>query len=218
IYNIKLSFTIICLILINKLQIEIENRNKQILEFNENFQTINDTRIEKQLVKNILLSYFHTPIDKQQEVIPILSALVGFTQEEYQKVMNAISNNYNNSASTNWLTGWLNTNSSKPRIQSNISFDQSDKSFTELLIQYVDQQSVDTFSQPISNFNTDEYKNHQNLNNSSVSTSDNFTHYPRDTQLITVSSTTSNVEQDINIDNQSSLPTASINVDELLTV
>ncbi|CAF1028998.1 unnamed protein product [Rotaria sordida] len=205
-------------LLINKLQIEIENRNKQILEFNENFQTINDTRIEKQLVKNILLSYFHTPIDKQQEVIPILSALVGFTQEEYQKVMNAISNNYNNSASTNWLTGWLNTNSSKPRIQSNISFDQSDKSFTELLIQYVDQQSVDTFSQPISNFNTDEYKNHQNLNNSSVSTSDNFTHYPRDTQLITVSSTTSNVEQDINIDNQSSLPTASINVDELLTV
>ena len=41
--------------------------------------------MEKQLVKNILLSYFHTPIDKRQEVVPLLGALVGFTQEEYQK-------------------------------------------------------------------------------------------------------------------------------------
>ncbi|CAF2908409.1 unnamed protein product [Rotaria sp. Silwood2] len=205
-------------LLINKLLIEIDKKNKQILEYNENFQTINDTRVEKQLVKNILLSYFHTPIDKQQEVIPILSALVGFTQEEYQKVMNIISNNCNNNTSTNWLTSWLSINSSKPKIQSNISFDQSNKSFTELLIQYVDQQSVNTFPQAISNFNTDECNNHQNLNNSTVSTSDNSMHFPRDKQLNTIDSTTSNVEQNINIHNQSPLPTSSTIVDGLLTV
>ena len=94
-------------LLTNQLQIEIEN-----------FQTINNTRVEKQLVKNILLSYFHTPIDKQQEVIPLISALVGFTQDEYQKAMNAISNNYNNSTSTSWLTGWLGANSPKIKTQS----------------------------------------------------------------------------------------------------
>ncbi|CAF3367240.1 unnamed protein product [Rotaria sp. Silwood1] len=205
-------------LLINKLQTEIDHNNEQILAYNENFQTTNDTRVEKQLVKNILLSYFHTPIDKQQEVIPILSALVGFTQEEYQKVMNAISNNCNNSTSTSWLTGWLSTNSSKPKLQSNISYDQSNKSFTELLIQYVDQQSVDTFPQPTSNINTNECNNHQNSNNSIVPTSDNSTHFPCDKQLVTVGSTTSNIEQDINIHNQSSLPTPSTIVDGLLTV
>ncbi|CAF3277762.1 unnamed protein product, partial [Rotaria sp. Silwood2] len=31
-------------LLINKLLIEIDKKNKQILEYNENFQTINDTR------------------------------------------------------------------------------------------------------------------------------------------------------------------------------
>ncbi|CAF5061647.1 unnamed protein product, partial [Rotaria socialis] len=61
-------------ILINKLQIEIDHKDKQIFGYNKNFEATNDTRVEKQLVKNILLSYFHTPIDKQQQVIPILSA------------------------------------------------------------------------------------------------------------------------------------------------
>jgi hypothetical protein len=52
-------------LLINNLQIEIDSKTKQIIEFDENFQTTNNSRVEKQLVKNILLSYFHTPINKQ---------------------------------------------------------------------------------------------------------------------------------------------------------
>ena len=74
---------------------------------------MNNTRVEKQLVKNILLSYLHTPTDKQQEVLPLLSALVGFTEEEYQKAMHAISNNYTNNTNTSWLTGWLSATSPK---------------------------------------------------------------------------------------------------------
>jgi chromosome segregation ATPase len=105
-------------LLINQLQLEIDSKSKQIIEYDENFQTTNNSRVEKQLVKNILLSYLHTPIDKQQEVIPLLGALVGFTQEEYQKALNAIANNYNNTSSTSWLTGWLGVNSSKTNIQS----------------------------------------------------------------------------------------------------
>ncbi len=108
-------------LLINQLQLEIDSKTKQIIEYNENFQITNNLRVEKQLVKNILLSYFHTPIDKQQEVIPLLGALVDFTQEDYQKAMNAIENNYNNTANTNWLTTWLGANSSKTKIQSETS-------------------------------------------------------------------------------------------------
>jgi hypothetical protein len=101
----------------NRLKDEINHKDKQILKYEENFQLTNGTRVEKQLVKNILLSYFHTPIDKQQEVIPLLGGLVGFTQEEYQKAMDAISNNYNNSTGSSWLTGWLTTNTVKTKTQ-----------------------------------------------------------------------------------------------------
>ncbi|CAF3557882.1 unnamed protein product [Rotaria socialis] len=205
-------------ILINKLQIEIDHKDKQILEYSKIFETTNDTRVEKQLVKNILLSYFHTPIDKQQQVIPILSALVGFTQEEYQKVIHSISNNYNNTTSNNWLTGWLSANSSKPKTQSNNSLDQSNKSFAELLIQYVEQQSLDAFSETLSNSNTHECNIHQNPPNSSLSTSDKSTYVSTDQQLTTTISTVSIVEDDINIDNPPSLPKSSILVDDLLKI
>jgi len=94
-------------LLIQKLQTEIDCKTHQIIEYSQDLQTTDNTRVEKQLVKHILLSYFNTPIDKKQEVIPILGALLGFTQEEYQKAMNALLNNYNNSTGTNWLTGWL---------------------------------------------------------------------------------------------------------------
>jgi hypothetical protein len=101
---------------INQLQKEIDN-----------FQAINNTRVEKQLVKNILLSYFHTPIDKQQEVIPLISALVGFTQEECQKAMNAISNNNNNNTNSSWLTGWLGANPSRTKTQFETTAHHPDK-------------------------------------------------------------------------------------------
>jgi hypothetical protein len=63
-------------------------------------------------VKNILLSFFHTPIDKRQEVIPLLGALVGFTQEEYKKAIDATSTNNSNNAKggSGWLGGWLGGN------------------------------------------------------------------------------------------------------------
>lgn len=101
---------------------EIVNRDSfiaklqsEITQSNENFQLANNSRVEKQLVKNILLSYFHTPIDKQQEVVPLLGALVGFTQDEYQKAIDAINSNINGTGS--WLTGWLGTSSAKTKTQ-----------------------------------------------------------------------------------------------------
>jgi hypothetical protein len=108
------------------LQLDIDLKNKQIIESDENFQTTNNSRVEKQLVKNIILSYFNTPIDKQQEVLPLIGALVGFTQEEYQKAMNAIANNYNTGGSS-WLTGWLGSTSSKPKTQSETPVYHPDK-------------------------------------------------------------------------------------------
>lgn len=114
-------------LLLTQLQTDIDTKKKQISDYEDALQTTNGARVDKQLVKNILLSYFNTPIDKQQEAIPIIGALVGFTQDEYHKVLNAVSNNSNNTTSTNWLTGWLGTNASKSKTTSNSSFDQTNK-------------------------------------------------------------------------------------------
>jgi len=73
-------------------------------------------------VKNILLSYFHTSFDKRQEVIPLLGALVGFTQEEYKKAIDSLSTNNSNNArrGSSWLTGWLGKNSGAPGGRANL--------------------------------------------------------------------------------------------------
>ncbi|UJR16437.1 hypothetical protein I4U23_003339 [Adineta vaga] len=174
-------------LLITQLQSDINSKIQQIVTCQENFQSSNGTRVEKQLVKNILLSYFQTPIDKQQEVIPILSALVGFTKDEYDKTMDAISTNYANSTSSGWLSGWLGGYSVRPKMQSNI---HSDKSFAELLIQYVDQQSTTTILNP------DECNAKSSLSSTSATEEQ------------------SNVEQD----NTSPTQSTSINIDKILTI
>ncbi|CAF4597233.1 unnamed protein product, partial [Rotaria magnacalcarata] len=49
---------------------------------------------------------------KRQEVIPLLGALVGFTQDEYKRAIDATSTNNSNSpkGGSGWLTGWLGGN------------------------------------------------------------------------------------------------------------
>ena len=111
-------------ILITRLQTDI-------VDYDTNSHTTTNTRVEKQLVKNILLSYFQTPIDKQQEVIPILSALVGFTQEEYDRVMHVLGNNYNHNTGSSWLTSWLGANPSRTNTHSNAPVYHPDKVSTQ---------------------------------------------------------------------------------------
>lgn len=95
---------------LEKLRDEVRLKENQISEIEEKSRN-SGTRVEKQLVKNILLSFFQTPLDKQFEVLPILGALVDFTQEDYQKAVDALSTHQTNSS---WLGGWLGT--SKPKL------------------------------------------------------------------------------------------------------
>ena len=102
-------------LLINTFRNEIHEKDKKIQQYEFNLRDLQSTsgsRVEKHLVKNILLSYFHTPVDKRQEVVPLLGALVGFTQEEYKKAIDATSNNNSNNprGASGWLTGWLGGN------------------------------------------------------------------------------------------------------------
>jgi hypothetical protein len=115
----------------------LTQENNELLAEREKTRLSHSARVvDQQLVKNILLSYFHTPVDKQLEVLPLLGALVGFTPDECQ---NAIA--VHQQTSNGWFTGWLGTPTSKlvtpPPPPAN-------PSFAELLIQYVDQQSTES--------------------------------------------------------------------------
>jgi hypothetical protein len=106
-------------LLIHTLRNEIQEKDKRIQQYEHSLRDLQSTsgsRVEKQLVKNILLSYFHTPVDKRQEVIPLLGALVGFTQEEYKKAIDSLSTHNSNSprGGSGWLTGWLGGNPPAP--------------------------------------------------------------------------------------------------------
>ncbi|UJR30030.1 hypothetical protein I4U23_017575 [Adineta vaga] len=155
--------------LLTTLRNEIYEKDKLIQQYEYNLRDLQSTsgsRVEKQLVKNILLSFFHTPVDKRQEVIPLLGALVGFTQEEYRKAIDATSTNNSNQGKggSGWLTGWLagsptgpGANPARTRTQSETPVYDPNKSFAELLIQFVDQQSANNPQHPAAKFNTEEY-------------------------------------------------------------
>ncbi|CAF2808986.1 unnamed protein product [Rotaria sp. Silwood2] len=226
-------------LLINTLRNEIQDKDKQIQQYEYNFRDLQSTsgsRVEKQLVKNILLSYFHTPVNKRQEVIPLLGALVGFTQDEYKKAIDAQSTNPSNSpkGGSSWLTGWLGgnpagggggggPNAARTRTQSETPVYDPNKSFTELLIQYVDQQSTNNPQHPTAKFNTDEYLHrhdsnvaaggHHLIRKSSLSTSPNpfinssYLHFNKQSSAVVLP--TSNISQNITNINPPPLPSSS---------
>ncbi|CAF4670489.1 unnamed protein product [Rotaria sp. Silwood1] len=223
-------------LLINTLRNEIHDKDKKIQQYEYNLRDLQSTsgsRVEKQLVKNILLSYFHTPVNKRQEVIPLLGALVGFTQDEYKKAIDAASTNQSNSpkGGSSWLTGWLagnsagggGANSARARTQSETPVYDPNKSFTELLIQYVDQQSTNNLQQPTAKFNTDEYLHrhdsnvgaggHHLIRKSSLSTSQNpfvnSSHLHLNKQSSAIVLPTSNTSQNITNINLPPLPSSS---------
>ncbi|CAF3483968.1 unnamed protein product [Rotaria socialis] len=227
--------------LINTLRNQIHTKDEKIQQYEYNLRDLQSTsgsRVEKQLVKNILLSYFHTPVNKRQEVIPLLGALVGFTQDEYKRAIDATSTNNNNSpkGGSGWLGGWLGgnvaagggggTNPARARTQSETPVYDPNKSFTELLIQYVDQQSTNNLQHPTAKFNTDEYLHrydsnvggasgagHNLLRKSSVSASANpfvnSSHLHSNKPSSAVVLPTLNGSQNITILNPPPLPSAS---------
>ena len=66
-------------------------------------------------------------MNKQQEVIPLLGALVGFTQEEYQKAIDALATHYQHNTSTGWFSGWLGANAARSTLSKDTPVYHPDK-------------------------------------------------------------------------------------------
>ncbi|KAK4469473.1 hypothetical protein MN116_007021 [Schistosoma mekongi] len=97
-----------------------------------------DARIDKLLVKNLLLSYLQLPANQRSNAIRVIGSLLGFSEEDYLKIGNE-------SGALPKLMKWVrNTVSSLPSGPPKdvlLSSNNNDKTFTELLLAFLEEES-----------------------------------------------------------------------------
>ncbi|RDD40166.1 Thyroid receptor-interacting protein 11 [Trichoplax sp. H2] len=99
-------------------------------------QTSNQARVDKILVKNMLVSYLTVSNNKKGDALKVLSNILELTDDEKSKVgLNA--------PNRSWVTSWLGF-SSQPQEQSVQAAPNSDQSFTELFIKFLESESSST--------------------------------------------------------------------------
>lgn len=100
--------------------------------FNE-VQKLNDKYVEKEIIKNLVIGYIKVPqSNEKKQVLKLMATLLDFNQTELDQA--------EQSADSKWFGGLL-TKSTPVKNSKNSTTDSAGKSFTELLIQYVDRES-----------------------------------------------------------------------------
>lgn len=100
--------------------------------FNE-IQKLNDKYVEKDIIKNLVIGYIKVPqTNEKKQVLKLMATLLDFSPTELEQA--------EQSSDSKWFGGLLakSTPAKNQKISAN---EASGKSFTELLIQYVDRES-----------------------------------------------------------------------------
>uniref|UniRef100_A0A5S6QWY9 GRIP domain-containing protein n=1 Tax=Trichuris muris TaxID=70415 RepID=A0A5S6QWY9_TRIMR len=96
------------------LESEVVDRERRIMTLEkqmEQMQIVYDGKIDKDIIKNLLMGYFTAPTGKKSEVVHLLGSVLGFTEEEFSRIRNF----------TEGGSGWLNflNSGTSPAVQSN---------------------------------------------------------------------------------------------------
>ncbi|CAH8498899.1 unnamed protein product [Heterobilharzia americana] len=126
---------------IMRLETKVKKRDTEIDELRERLTKMavdTDARIDKILIKNLLVSYLQLPANQRYNGIRVIGNLLGFSDEDYLKVNN-------NSGTLPKLMGWVRTAVSNlpsgPPENVLLSSGNADKSFTELLLAFLEEES-----------------------------------------------------------------------------
>ncbi|XP_028396322.1 thyroid receptor-interacting protein 11-like isoform X2 [Dendronephthya gigantea] len=111
---------------IGNLELDLQSSHDKLRKLTSN----SDNRIEKGLMKNMLLAYFNTSEHKRCEVVGILGHILNFTEEEIKKV----GTGSHPLQSTGWFSGLLSYSGSNQS-------QQHDKSFSELFVSFLEKES-----------------------------------------------------------------------------
>ncbi|CAH8522635.1 unnamed protein product [Schistosoma haematobium] len=97
-----------------------------------------DARIDKVLIKNLLLSYLQLPANQRSSAIRVIGSLLEFSDEDYLKIGNE-------SGTLPKLMKWVRTTVSNlpsgPPKDVLLSSNNNDKTFTELLLAFLEEES-----------------------------------------------------------------------------
>jgi chromosome segregation ATPase len=121
---------------------EVLLREKQLLKVEEELNKMtssNEAKVDKVVIKNLFLGYFHTPTNKRREVLQLIGKVLNFSQEEMAQASSE------SSQSRGWLgLGGLlkrtppHPTSSPPTTPHRTSID---KSFSELFVKFLEKES-----------------------------------------------------------------------------
>ncbi|XP_048586142.1 thyroid receptor-interacting protein 11-like isoform X2 [Nematostella vectensis] len=126
---------------------EIDNYKAQVAKLEEDLQvchvrirditTSNDNKVDKPLLKNLLIGYFHTPEAKRADVIHVIGGLLGFTVGE----MKEIGSGSQPPSQGGWISSLLPFGGPRSPGPKKPTFSGMDKSFTELFVNFLEHES-----------------------------------------------------------------------------
>ncbi|XP_013779038.1 thyroid receptor-interacting protein 11-like [Limulus polyphemus] len=101
-------------------------------------------KVDKQVMKNLVLGYFNTPPCQQPEVVRLLARILDFNQEELNKAGIVLGRNKSRTGkSSGWFSsifGKVNTSTQSPSREV-IDSPYADKSFSALFVQFLQNES-----------------------------------------------------------------------------
>lgn len=116
---------------VTRLEEELRVAHERINSLN----SLSDGKVEKSLVKNMLMGYFNTPENKRMDVVRVIGGLLGFTHEELDKVGTGSS-----PPTGSWISNLIPFGPSAPKTPTRTTA-SAPKSFSELFVSFLESES-----------------------------------------------------------------------------
>ncbi|XP_048733760.1 thyroid receptor-interacting protein 11-like isoform X4 [Ostrea edulis] len=127
---------------------EVQNREKSLKAAEDdlhNLRISTDNKVDKLVIKNMLMGYFLSPKSKQSEVLRAVGGILSFTEDDFNKITGA---------SKSWVTGLLRLGGSPAPVTPSTptravpeptpSTPKAESSFSELFVKFLETESSPT--------------------------------------------------------------------------
>lgn len=115
--------------------IRLEEELRVAQERISSLSSLSDSKVEKSLLKNMLMGYFNTPENKRMDVLRVIGGLLGFTHEELDKVGTGSS-----PPTGSWISNLIPFGPIAPKTPTRTTA-SAPKSFSELFVSFLESES-----------------------------------------------------------------------------
>lgn len=130
----------------NELKVSKERMNELLAALKERDLQCNkmmeasDNKMDKSLIRNLLLKYFQAPEDKRSDIVQVIGGLLGLSHEEIQSIgTGAVPSKVGGWISNVW--GYATPKKPPPTPKTPVAKYDSNKSFSELFVKFLEHES-----------------------------------------------------------------------------